>query len=111
MDQIFDFKEAKLDQLLTLQHACMYIYIYSVGLLTGPSLGVFKVINWAKSKLLTGPRSFSHYKNRGFRRLLLLLSYHCVCVFFWCPIILQISKNSLFQRKGAIFFLCFKFKF
>ena len=59
-------------------------------LLTGPSLGVFKVINWSKSKLLTGPRSFSHYKNRGFRRFF-LLSYHCVC-FCACS---QLSGNFL----------------
>ena len=25
----------------------IYIYIYAVKLLTGPSLGVFKVINWS----------------------------------------------------------------
>ena len=75
--------------------ASLYIYIYTVKLSTGPSLGVFKVINWAKSKLLTGPRSFSHDKNRGVRRFL-LFSYHCV---FWCPIIWQFSKNSLFQKR------------
>ena len=46
----------------------------------GPSLAIFKVNNWAKSKSITGPRSFSHYKNRGFRRFF-LLSYHCVCFF------------------------------
>ena len=44
----------------------IYLYIYAVKLLTGPSLALFKVINWSNSKLLTGPRSFSHYKNRGF---------------------------------------------
>ena len=36
--------------------ACIYIYIYAVELLTGPSLAIFKVISWAKSKLLSGPR-------------------------------------------------------
>ena len=51
-------------------YVCIYIYINAVKFLTGPSLGVFKVINWAKSKLLAGPRSFSHYKNRAFRRFL-----------------------------------------
>ena len=31
------------------QHAlCVCVYIYAVKLLTGPSLGVVKVINWAK---------------------------------------------------------------
>ena len=41
------------------------LLLIAVELLTGPSLGVFKkFINSAKSKLLTGPRSFSHYKNR-----------------------------------------------
>ena len=89
----------------------IYIYIYAVELLAGPSLGVFKVINRAKSKLLTGPRSFLHYKNRGFRR-----SCFCSVIVvwvFWCPIIWQFFKNCLFQKQGAIFFdfLCFKFKF
>ena len=73
------------------------IYIYAMKLLTGPSLGVFKVINWAKSKLLTGPRSFSHYKNRGFRRL--LFAQLSLCVF--CS---QLSGNFLkiaFFKKGC----------
>ena len=59
-----------------------YIYRYiccAVKLLTGPSLGVFKVINWAKSKLLTGPRSSSHYKN-GFRAI--FFAQLSLCVFF-----------------------------
>ena len=90
---------------------CIYIYMHAVKLSTGPSLGVFGVINWAKSKLLTGPRSFSHYKigvSGDF-----LFSYHCV--FFWRPVIWQFSKNSLFQKKGAKIgffnFLCFNLKF
>ena len=49
-------------------------------LLTAPSLGVFKVINWAKSKLLTGPRTFSHYKNRVSGDF---FSVIIVCVFFF----------------------------
>ena len=53
------------------------IYIYK--LLTGPSLALFKVINWSKSKLSTGPRSFSHYKIEVSGNLF-LLNYHCVCV-------------------------------
>ena len=73
--------------------------MYVVKLLTGPSLALFKVINWSKSKLLTGPRSFSHYENRGF--MFFLLSYHIVCVCFLCPIIWQFSKDSLFQKQGA----------
>ena len=65
-------------------------------LLAGPSLGVFKVINWAKSKLLTGPRSFSHYKNRGFRRF--VFAQLSLCVFLLFPIIWQFSKNSFFKK-------------
>ena len=77
---------------------------------TGPSLGVFKVSNWSKSKLVTGPRSLSQYKNRGFRRFFAQLS---LCAF--CS---QFSGNFLkiaFSIKGAKIgffnFLCFKFKF
>ena len=50
-----------------------YIYIYicmHCGVINWAKFGGFqsyylgqvRVINWAKSKLLTGPRSFSHYK-------------------------------------------------
>ena len=57
-----------------------HIYIYAVKLLSGPSLGVSKVIIWAKSMLLSGPSLFSHYENSGFRRLF-LLNYHFVFFF------------------------------
>ena len=49
--------------------------------ITGPSLGVFKVNNWAKSNSIIGPRSFSHYKNRGFRRFFFAQLSLCVCAF------------------------------
>ena len=77
----------------------MYVYIYAVKSITWPSLGVFKVNNWAKSKSITGPRSFSHYKNRGFRRFFFCsIIIVCVCVFLF-PIIWQFSKNTLFQKR------------
>ena len=75
----------------------IYIYMHAVKLLIGPSLAIFKVINWAKSKVSTGPRSFSHYKNRGFRRFFVQLS---LCVFFGA----QLSGNFLkiaFLKKGC----------
>ena len=72
-----------MDKLITLQHT--YIYIYAVKLLSGPSLGVSKVIIWAKSMLLSGPSLFSHYKNRGFRRFffcsVIILCFFCVQLF------------------------------
>ena len=81
-----------MDQLLTLQR--IYIYIYAVKLLSGPSLGVFgsyylvqvgflEVIIWSKFVFLA-------YKNSGFKRFVLhtQLSF---CVFF-CP---QFSGNFL----------------
>ena len=116
MDQIITFKTPKLgpDNNTT---AYIYIYIYAVRLLSGPSLGVFgsyylvqvgflEVIIWSKFVFLA-------YKNSGFKRLVLhtQLSF---CVFFLSPIFWQFSKNSLFQKKGAKFgffnFQCFKFK-
>ena len=76
-------------------------------LLTGPSLGLLNVTTPA------GPRSFSHYTNRGFRRLFFaqLSFYASFCV--------QVSGNFL---KIAVFFfkgakigfpkiLCFKLNF
>ena len=90
-------KNKKMDQFLTLKKAniapifnstiYIYMYICAVKLLAGPSLRVFKVINWAKSKLLTGPRSFSHYKDRGFRRFFAQLSLFVFCA--------QLSGNFL----------------
>ena len=78
----------------------------------GPSLAIFKVNNWAKSKSITGPRSFSHYKNRGFRRFF-LLSYHCV--FFCSQLSGSFLKIAFLEKKGAKIgffnFLCFEFKF
>ena len=76
----------------------IYIYIYTVKFLSGPSLGFWRVIIWAKLGLLSEPNLFSHYKNKSFRRLF-LLSYHFV--FFLCPVICQFSKNSLFRKKGC----------
>ena len=78
------------------------VLIITVKLLTGPSLRVFKVINWAKSKLLTGPRSFPHNKNRGFRRFFAQLSLCvcvCVCVCFLFPIIWQFSIFFCFKKR------------
>ena len=80
----------------------IYIYIYAVMLLSGPSLGVFgsyylvqvgflDVIIWSKFVFLA-------YKNSGFKRFVLhtQLSF---CVFFLSPIFWQFSKNSLFQKQ------------
>ena len=80
----------------------LYIYIYAVKLLSGPSLGVFgsyylvqvgflEVIIWSKFVFLA-------YKNSGFKRFVLhtQLSF---CVFFLSPIFWQFSKNSLFQKR------------
>ena len=94
--------------------ACIYIYIYAVKLITGPRLGHFKVNNWATSKLITGPRHFLHYKNRGFRCFSWVLSYQFV--FFFC---FQLFANFLkiaflkkrVQKLGFFNFQCFEFKF
>ena len=53
-------------------------------------LGQVGAIIWAKL--------FLAYKNSGFKRFY-AHSYHLV--FFLCPIIWQLSKNSLFQKMGA----------
>ena len=100
-NEIFKNKKTKknknLDQFLTLEKAKIgpvfnsTAYIYVVKSIIGPSLAIFKVNNWAKSKSIIGPRSFSHYKNRGFRRFF-LFSYHCVCVCVFCS---QLSGNFL----------------
>ena len=74
-------------------------YICVVQSITGPSC--FKVNNWAKSKSITGPRTCSRCKNRGFRLFFcsVIIVCVCVCVFCVCPIICQFSKNNLFFQK------------
>ena len=75
----------------------IYLYIYiCCEVINWSKSGVFKVINWAKSKLLTGPRSFSHYKNWGFQVICFAQLSLCASLF---PIIWQFSKNSLFFQK------------
>ena len=71
-------------------------------LLIGPSLAIFKVINWAKSKLLTGPRSFSHYRNRGFRRFCfcsVIIVCICVCVFLGAQLSGNFLKIAFFKKR------------
>ena len=46
LDQVLTQERLFLDQVLTLQH--IYIYIYAVVLLSGPSLAFWGVIIWAK---------------------------------------------------------------
>ena len=113
MDQCLTLKRAKFGPLFF--NFTAYIYIYVVKLLTGPSLALFKVINWSKSKLLTGPRSFSHYKNRGFRRSLFAQLSLCVCVCVCVCVCLffsvQLFGNFLkiaffFSKKGAKIGFC-----
>ena len=81
--------------------AYIYIYIYAVKLLTGPRLAILIVTNWATLIVTNWATSFSHYKNRGFRWF--LGAQLSVCVFLF-PVIFQLSKNSLFQKRGAKMF-------
>ena len=58
----------------------IYIYIYAVKLLTGPRFGVFNSYQLGHLMVTNWATSFSHYKNRGFRRFFgAQLSF---CVFF-----------------------------
>ena len=63
----------------------IYIYIYAVKSRFWPSFTLFKVNILAKSKSIFWPRSFSHYKNRGFRRFFGSVIIVCVCVCFFVP--------------------------
>ena len=101
-------KGQKVDKLITLRHiyiCCEVIIWAKFGHFRCYYLGQVGVIIWAKL--------FLAYKNSGFKRFLA----HTVIIlcFFLCPIIWQLSKNSLFQKKGAkngfFKFLCFKLIF
>ena len=94
-------------------YLCIFIYnyIYAVKLLSGPSLGVSGVIIWSKVGSLSGPILFFNLFYSGFKRF---LKHSVIILCFLCPIILEFSENSLFEKKGAQIgffnFLCFKFK-
>ena len=64
----------------------------------GPSLAIFKVNNWAKSKSIIGPRSSSHYKNRGFRRFFCSIIIVCVCV-FCSQLLANFLKIAFFKKR------------
>ena len=71
-----------MDKLITLQH--IYIYIYAVKLLSGPSLGFLNVIIWSKLgfiNVIIWSKFVFNLKNSGFKRFGLhtQLSF---CVFF-----------------------------
>ena len=70
----------------------VYTYIYAVKLLSGPSLGVFKVIIWAKSMLLSGPSQCYYLGQVCFRTIKIGVSGDFFCsviilCFFLCPVI------------------------
>ena len=79
-----------------LSYTNIYIYIYAVKLLSGPSLGFWRVIIWAKLGLVSGPSLFSHYQKRGFRRFF-LLSYHFV--FFCVKLFANFLKIAFFEKR------------
>ena len=85
----------------------LYIYIYAVKLLSGPSLGFLEVIIWSKFV-------FFAYTNSGLKRFVLhtQLSF---CVFFCAQLSGNFLKIAFFSKKGAKIgffnFQCFKFKF
>ena len=97
---------SELKSLARLVHICCEVIIWAkFGHFRCYYLGQVGVIIWAKL--------FLAYKNSGFKRFLA----HTIVIlcFFLCPIIWQLSKNSLFQKKGAKIgffkFLCFKLIF
>ena len=108
MDQILTFRRAKLDQFLTLQHVCMYVYIYiCCEVILWSKLGPFRcyylvqvgVLIWSTFVIwpifMVVSSVFWHSR----------LSF-CVC--FWCPITCQFKKEC-----AHVFytFLSFKFTF
>ena len=77
--------------------AYIYINIYAVKSVIGPSLAIFKVNKWAKSKSIIGPRSFSHYKNRGLRRF--FWAQLSLCVFFCSQLSGSFLKIAFFKKR------------
>ena len=86
--------------------------MHAVKLLTGPRLAILIVTNWATLIDTNWPRHFRTIKI-GVSGDFWVLSYQFV--FFLFPVIFQLSKNSLFQIRGAKIgffnFQCFKLIF
>ena len=92
----------------------IYIYIYACcEVIIWAKFGHFRCYYLGQVAVIIWAKLFLAYKNSGFKRFLA----HTVIIlcFFLCPIIWQLSKNSLFRKKGAKIgffkFLCFKFIF
>ena len=91
-----------------------YIYIYiCCEVIIWAKFGHFRCYYLGQVGVIIWAKLFLAYKNSGFKRFLA----HTVIIlcFFLCPIIWQLSKNSLFFKKGAkngfFKFLCFKLIF
>ena len=99
----------------------IYIYIYAVELLSGPSLALLEVTIWSKFVFYKTPIVKKHYKNRGFSTFVLeksarykFGSYYLiqVGVFKDAPNLDQIITSNLDQiitSKNVIIFVnvCF----
>ena len=81
-------------------YACIYIYIYiyiCCEVIMWAKFGHFRCYYLGQVGVIIWAKLFLAYKNSGFKRFLhTQLSF---CVFFLCPIIWQLSKNSLFQKR------------
>ena len=82
---------------LTLQHIYIYIYACCCEVIIWAKFGHFRCYYLGQVGVIIWAKLFLAYKNRGFKRFLGTHSYHFV--FFLCPIIWQLSKNSLFQKR------------
>ena len=91
----------------------LYIYIYTVKLLSGPSLGVSKVIIWAKSMLVSGPSWFRTIKI-GVSGVF-FCSVIILCVFFCVQLFANFLEIAFFEKRvqklGFPNFFIFSVKF
>ena len=81
--------------------------------ISGAKFGHLKGYLRGQVKVISGAKLMRVYFYSGFRRLLhTQLSF---CVFVFWPVVRQLSKNNLFQKKGAKIgffnFLCFELDF
>ena len=95
MDQFLTLEKAKIGPVF---NSTAYIYI-CCEVIIWAKFGHFRCYYLGQVGVIIWAKLFLAYKNSGFKRFFA----HTVIIlcFFLCPIIWQLSKISLFQKKGA----------
>ena len=90
-----------LDQLLTLQHICIYVYAMSLGF--GPVLAILKVRIWTKLSDRFWTKVMLAYFYMGFGQFM-CAKVSVVCFWFCLVVVSQFCKMALFEGSERKYF-------